>query len=244
LATLSGAVIAAERARDFLSAANRPEPAGDPAIAVAAAGPSTSRLLEMRDVTFRYPRRAADALQHAFVKIEEGDRVLLQGSSGSGKSTWVALASGLRLPDSGLLFLRGIDRKTLGDRDWRRRVVAAPQFHENHVFSGTLAFNLLMGRRWPPEPEDLAEAETICRELGLGALLDSMPAGLMQMVGETGWQLSNGEKSRVFLARALLQHADLVVLDETFAALDPETAQQAIDCVLRRASTVLCVAHV
>jgi ABC-type transport system involved in cytochrome bd biosynthesis fused ATPase/permease subunit len=152
----------------------------------------------------------------------------------------VALASGVRLPDSGLLFLRHIDRKTPGERAWRRRVVASPQFHENHIFSGSLAFNLLIGRRWPPEPEDLAEAETICRELDLGALLDSMPGGLMQMVGETGWQLSNGEKSRIYLARALLQHADLVVLDETFGALDPETAGRAVDCVLRRAPAV-CV---
>jgi ATP-binding cassette subfamily B protein len=74
-----------------------------------------------------------------------------------------------------------------------------------------LAFNLLMGRRWPPEPEDLGEAETICREMGLGRLLDAMPGALMQMVGETGWQLSNGEKSRVFLARALLQRAPAVL---------------------------------
>jgi ATP-binding cassette, subfamily B, bacterial len=71
-----------------------------------------------------------------------------------------------------------------------------------------------------------------------------MPAGLMQMVGETGWQLSNGEKSRVYLARALLQRADLVVLDETFAALDPETAQLAVNCVVRHAPALVCIAHV
>jgi ATP-binding cassette, subfamily B, bacterial len=243
LANLSGAVIAAERVRDLLQAARRVEPAGDPAIAVAADGPVAGNLLEMRDITFRYPRRAANAVCHASAKINKGDRILLQGDSGSGKSTCVALVSGLRQADSGLLFLHGIDRKTLGDRGWRRHVVASPQFHENHILSGSLAFNLLLGRRWPPEPQDLDEAEAICRELGLGSLLEHMPGGLMQMVGETGWQLSNGEKNRVYLARALLQGADLVVLDETFAALDPETTQQAMDCVLRRAPTLLCVAH-
>jgi ATP-binding cassette subfamily B protein len=122
--------------------------------------------------------------------------------------------------------------------------VASPQFHENHLFSESLAFNILLGRRWPPEPEDIDEAEKVCRELGLGTLLDSMPGGVMQMVGETGWQLSNGEKGRVYLARALLQKSDLVILDETFAALDPETAQQAIDCVLHRAPALLCVTHI
>jgi ATP-binding cassette subfamily B protein len=243
-AALAGAGIAAERAGDFLKAVTRVEPSGDPAIAVAAASPSSGKLLQMRDITFRYPHRAADAIQHNFVEIGEGQRVLLEGSSGSGKSTWVALASGVRTPDSGLLFLRSIDRKTLGGREWRRRVVAAPQFHENHTFAGSLAYNLLLGRGWPPDPEDLQEAEMICRELGLGPLLDSMPAGLMQMVGDTGWQLSNGEKSRVYLARALLQRSDLVILDESFAALDPETAHRTIDCVLKRAPALVCVAHV
>jgi ATP-binding cassette, subfamily B, bacterial len=244
LATLSGAAIAAERAKDMLQAAGRTEPPGDPAIAVAADSSSAVHLLEMRDVNFRYPHRAADAIKSSFVELNTGDRVLLRGHSGSGKSTWVALASGIRLPDSGLLFLGGIDRKTLGGRDWRRRVVAAPQFHENHIFTASLGFNLLIGRRWPAEAADIAEAETICRELGLGQLLDAMPGGIMQMVGETGWQLSNGEKSRVYLARTLLQRAEIIILDETIAALDPESARQAMQCVLRRAKTAVCVAHV
>ncbi len=125
----------------------------------------------------------------------------------------------------------------------RRRIVAAPQFHDNHVFSGTVAFNLLLGRRWPPHPEDLVQAEALCRALGLGDLLDRMPAGLLQMVGETGWQLSQGERSRFYIARTLLHGADCLILDESFAALDPETLHQAMQCVLERAPTLLVIAH-
>ena len=243
LASLSGAAISVERVRELLAASKKMETPGDPAIAVAMASASSRPLLAMRDVSYRYPGRVSNAVTHATVAIAERDRVLVQGASGSGKSTWGSLASGFRVPESGLLFLRGIDRKTLGGREWRRRVVSAPQFHENYTLAGSLAFNLLMGREWPPDAKDLQEAEQVCRELGLGPLIDSMPAGLMQMVGETGWQLSNGEKSRVYLARALLQRADLIVLDETFAALDPETAQAAMDCVVRRAPSLVCIAH-
>jgi len=57
------------------------------------------------------------------------------------------------------------------------------------------------------------------------------PGGLMQMVGETGWQLSHGEQSRLYIARALLQRAELVVLDESFAALDPDKLSILIDGV-------------
>ena len=75
----------------------------------------------------------------------------------------------------------------------------------------------------------------VCRALGLGPLLDRMPAGLFQMVGETGWQLSHGERSRLYLARALLQGADLIILDESFGALDPTTLHQTLTFVLDEA---------
>jgi ATP-binding cassette subfamily B protein len=70
-----------------------------------------------------------------------------------------------------------------------------------------------------------------------------MPSGLRQVVGETGWQLSHGEKSRLFVARTLLADASLVVLDESLAALDPETAREVLACVRRRAWSLLLVAH-
>jgi ATP-binding cassette subfamily B protein len=101
----------------------------------------------------------------------------------------------------------------------------------------------LMGRRWPPTAEDCKQAETVCRELGLGELLDRMPAGIRQMVGEGGWQLSHGEKSRIYIARALLQDAELVILDESFAALDPDNLHMAMQCTLRRAETLMVIAH-
>jgi ABC-type transport system involved in cytochrome bd biosynthesis fused ATPase/permease subunit len=62
------------------------------------------------------------------------------------------------------------------------------------------------------------------------------------VVGDTGWRLSHGEQSHLYLARALLQGADVVVLDESFAALDPETLRQALRCVLARAATLLVIA--
>ena len=166
-----------------------------------------------------------------------------EGASGGGKSTLASVLVGLREPESGLLLLRGLDRPTLGPAGWRRRVVAAPQYHENHVLLGTFAFHLLMSRRWPPQDQDVEEAEAICRELGLGDLLDRMPGGMLQMVGETGWQLSQGERSRLYIARVLLQDADLVLLDESFASLDPETLRKALRCVLARATTLVVIAH-
>jgi ATP-binding cassette subfamily B protein len=199
-------------------------------------------LIDAQAMSFAYPASGETVISGADLIIAHGDRILLEGPSGGGKSTLAGLLTGLKKPESGLLLLNGLDRHTLGD-DWHRLATSAPQFHENHILSGSVAFNLLMGREWPASADSLKDAAALCEELGLGALLERMPGGINQYVGETGWQLSHGERSRIFLARAILQNAHLTVLDESFAALDPETLALCLDCSLKRARTLMVIAH-
>ena len=251
LSDLSQALIAWHQVRPLFQAAARdeapmpPELAGDPARR-RATGPGTTPvqpLVEARELSFGYPGRARQVLTSCDLSIAVGDRLLVEGPSGSGKSTLASLIAGLRRPSAGLLLLDGFDRGSLGAHGWRRRVTAAPQFHENWVFSETLMFNLLMGRGWPPTADEMVEAEEVCRALGLGDLLDRMPSGLQQIVGESGWQLSHGEQSRLYMARALLQRADLLLFDESFAALDPANLRKCLETVIERSPTLLVVAH-
>jgi len=200
-------------------------------------------LLEASDLVFRHAEREEPILRGCSLAIATGDRVLLEGPSGSGKSTLAALLACLRPIDSGLLLLRGLDPASTGGAAWRSGIACVPQFHENHVLVGSLAFNVLLAGRWPASRFDLIEAEAVCREVGLGGLLERMPGGMHQVVGETGWQLSHGERSRLFLARALLQRADLVILDECFAALDPDNLERAVRAAVRRARALLVIAH-
>jgi ATP-binding cassette subfamily B protein len=188
-------------------------------------------LVEARALSFAFPG-APRVVDECTLAIARGERCLLEGASGSGKSTLLQLIGGLRRPSAGALVFRG---------DARRAPVLVPPFHDNHLFTQSLAYNLLFGRRWPPTDDDLEDAERICRELDLGPLVERMPGGLHQIVGDSGWQLSDGERSRVFLARALLQDPELLMLDESFGALDPDTQRRAMRCVQRRARTLLAV---
>ena len=228
--------------RPLFEAARRIEPAPPPELTLPEPA-ATAVALDAERLVFRYRAGGPPVIQSATLRVVAGDRVLLEGPSGGGKSTLAALLSGLRVPESGLLLSAGLDRRTLGQVGWRARVASAPQFHENHILCETFAFNLLLSRGWPVGPEEITEAETLCRELGLGELLARMPSGIMQVVGDTGWQLSHGERSRVYLARALLSGAEVVILDESFGALDPETLLTCLECARRRARALVVIAH-
>ena len=240
---LTEAAIAWKQVAPLFEAAAREELPGLPALATIESAGKQEAVIEARDLVFRYPNQPEPVLQRCNLSIWAGDRLLLEGPSGGGKSTLASLLTGMLRPESGLLLAGGLDRQMLGSQGWKRRIAAAPQFHENHVLTGTFAFNLLMGKDGLLTEKDFKEAETICKELGLGPLLEKMPAGMLQMVGESGWQLSHGERSRLFIARALLQGSDVLVFDESFAALDPGNLQLALNCVLERATTVMVIGH-
>lgn len=225
----------------FDAAAARPDVA-PPSLALAPTSPGAPALSACA-IDYRHAGRGAPVLAGLDLVIERGERVRIEGASGAGKSTLARIVTGLRRPDSGLVLAGGLDRASVGASGWRRRVAGAPQFHDNHVFAGSLLFNLLMGKQWPPTYEDGRRAVRVCDELGLGPVIARMPAGPLEQVGETGWQLSHGERSRLFLARALLQGADVVVLDESLAALDPENLGAALRCIEAHAPTAIVIAH-
>jgi ATP-binding cassette subfamily B protein len=203
---------------------------------------SREPLISAHGVSYRYSGALKETIKPLDLEINAGERLLLLGPSGGGKSTLAALLMGLRTPSAGSLRSNGANQRLVGLGRWRNAISGAPQFHENHLFCGTLAFNLLMGR-WPASDEDMALARQVCQELGLGPLLQRMPAGLNQPVGDGGWRLSHGERSRVFLARAILQNPELVVVDESFGALDPQSLLQTMQATLHHSRTLLVIDH-
>jgi ATP-binding cassette, subfamily B, bacterial len=246
LSALTGAAVAGHVVLPLVRAAADADLPTPPIFAIRKprdASRGDAAFVQARDIVHRYRAGDEPVLSGCSLTVGDGTRLLLEGASGSGKTTFASILAGLETPDSGLVLLNGLDRSVLRTAGWRSRVVLVPQPQDNYLLGATLAFNLLCGRQWPPRRADLVEAEQICRELGLGPLLERMPGGLQQIVGETGWQLSQGERARVFIARALLQKPDLLVLDESWGPLDPENAECAIRCITARAGAVIAIAH-
>jgi len=195
-----------------------------------AEGERADRIVRVTEVSYAYHPDGAPVIDRIELTIRPGDRMLLTGPSGSGKTTLAEVITGRRAPTTGTV--------SIGARS-----ALVPQFDDNHLLLGTLAYNLLLGVAWPPDDDAVDRAEALCRDLGLGDLLDRMPSGLFENVGETGWQLSHGERARVFLARALLTRPEVVVIDETFGTLDPATHHQVVRTAIGGADAVLLIAH-
>ena len=115
---LAGAAITWTQAAPVFHAAARPQPIGSPAFARGPAATTTTSdghaFVDGHELSFRYRDRGEPVLRACSLCVRRGDRLLLQGPSGGGKSTLVSLLTGLRVPESGLLLLDGVDQQTLG----------------------------------------------------------------------------------------------------------------------------------
>ena len=157
--SLAGAAIAWRQTAPIFAAATRRR--SEPVATVSTTDSKTAMALDATDLRFTHTGRNQPVLRGCTLSLSAGERVILQGPSGCGKSTLASLLAGLRMPQSGLLLADGLDRHTLGLDGWRRRVVLVPQFHENHLALGSVAFNLLMGAEWP-RAKRTSRAPSVC----------------------------------------------------------------------------------
>lgn len=168
-----------------------------------------------------------------------GEVTVVVGPSGAGKSTLLRVLAGLVVPAEGAVRVglrrtgEQIDIREFDPESWRRRLAWVDQ--RPFVMSGSLAENVRLGA---PEATDDQVVDAL-RRVGLGHL------GIDSRVAETGRGLSSGERRRLALARALLRDADVVLLDEPTAGLDPATEADVVEIIrtLADSAAVILVAH-
>jgi ATP-binding cassette, subfamily C, bacterial CydD len=195
--------------------------------------------VRLEGVSFAYSTRPAAVLDRVDLELRPGETVALVGPSGGGKSTIASLFLLLADPTEGRVTAGGVDLATCAAESWRARIAWVPQ--SPTLFRGTVAENIRLG---VPEAGDL-DVRAAAARAGAHVFVLALPDGYDTVVGEGGRPLSAGEVQRIALARAFLRDAELVILDEPTANLDPVSAERVSEAVerLRVDRTVLLIVH-
>lgn len=170
--------------------------------------------IEFREVQFGYPNTQVSALKGVSFNIKEGEKVVVIGRIGSGKTTLQKLLMGLYQTTGGAVSIDGVDVRQLDPADLRRNIGYVAQ--DVTLFYGTLRHNISIGAPYADDAAILAAAEAG----GLSDFVNRHPDGFDMMIGERGESLSGGQRQGVAIARAFLMDPPILLLDEPTSAMD------------------------
>ena len=201
---------------------------------------SFSGQVVFKDVTFSYRNSQKNVLRNINLQIGQGEFIAIAGESGSGKSTLVDLLLGLLEPTSGTVQISGRKPRE-AIRRWPASISYVPQAVA--VFEDSILKNIGIG--FDTAEISVEQAEKVLQLAQLETLVENLPKGINEVLGERGNTLSGGQIQRLGIARALYNNPDLLILDEATSALDSKTESEITEMILKLKGklTLVVIAH-
>lgn len=198
------------------------------------------RILELKDVHWKYNGAENEVLSGINIKIEKGTSVAFIGQSGSGKTTIADIMLGLLKPQQGGVYIDGINVFSIPVQ-WSQIIGYIPQ--SIYLLDDTIRNNVAFGRK--KEEIDDKVIWNVLEKAQLSMFVRQLPQGLDTIVGDRGVRFSGGQRQRIAIARALYHDPDILVMDEATSALDSETEEAVMKSIeiLQKQKTIIIIAH-
>jgi len=201
--------------------------------------PSLNGEVRFENVSFAYGPDKPKVIENFSFECKPGMSVGIVGKSGSGKSTITKLIQRLYIPNSGSIFIDGVDIRHMNPKWLRSNIGVVLQ--ENFLFSGTIKENIALAR----PNATMEEILRVSKIAGADEFIKEMPEGYDTVVEERGSSLSGGQRQRIAIARALLTNPKILIFDEATSALDYESEKIIQDNLekIKKGRTMFIVAH-
>ncbi|WP_110932685.1 ABC transporter ATP-binding protein [Paenibacillus bouchesdurhonensis] len=199
--------------------------------------------IEFQEVSFRYGNHK-ESIRNVSLQIRQGEKIAIVGENGAGKTTLVQLMLGLYSPTQGRILIGGLDIREIDQTSFLANVTCVFQDFVRYRLS--LRDNVGFGQL--AEIENDEKIRDVLENTGLNSLVKQLPKGLETKLSSqfiSGQELSGGQWQRVAIARALMKNAEIVILDEPTAALDPRTEVDIIQQMhqLSNQKTSIIISH-
>lgn len=185
-----------------------------------------------------YKTNKSDILNNINMKISPGERVAIVGETGSGKTTLVNIISGLYKKYTGHAYLDGTELKDIDDKLIREKIGIVSQ--DAILFSGTIRYNITMGKDYPED-----RVRNAAKLSMLDEFINSLPAGYDTPVGERGITLSGGQKQRMAIARIIIRNPQIIIFDDSTSNLDADTETKFLNTIEEfiKGKTTIIISH-
>lgn len=192
-----------------------------------------------QDVDFTYPNTGIHALAGFNLEIRKGEKVVIVGRTGSGKTTVAQLLLRMYDPDKGRVLIDGTDIRRLDLQDLRRQISYVPQ--DVFLFSDTVTGNIQFGL----EKADEEKVRLAARYASVDKEIEGFSHRFDTLIGERGVTLSGGQKQRISIARGLIKDPEIIVFDDCLSAVDAKTEKEILGNLYQylRHKTAIIITH-